>query len=168
MGGEVGSNQILFLWWKGNPGNKNPFSVWKEEPVGAKVGRKLLQGTHFRNHWEHFADCMTAHWGGNVFLTWSKKCSPEKKPAVPDVPPSCSSLPPVYCKLSSPALFIRLMQILGPSRIWLLLFHYKNLKIFRSFLSDHFLDLDLISELFIHSGLAACLLSINQHWSPSS
>lgn len=78
-----------------------------------------ITGSILQAAWEHTGK-------EKVLLTWSKKRSPEKKPVIPDVPPSCSSLPPVSYKLSSHALFIWCMQTPGSNRIWLLLFHYKN------------------------------------------
>lgn len=93
------------------------------------------------------------------------KNSPEKKPAASGIPPSYSSLALVAWKLSSPALFYQTCKSWGQAESGSYFSTTRTWQIFYS-LSIHFID--TISELFIYSGLTLCLLSINQHSSPSS
>lgn len=150
MGGEVERNQIIFLCWKGNPKNDS-FTVWKEELVRAKVERKLPHETQFRNHWERFADYMTAHWRAKCFLNLKQKRSPKWFMMYPHPAQHCHQKP-------ASCLVFPFSSDLCKSWVQVeFVSSYKNLTNVL-LLSKHFLDRDLISELFIYLGSASCLL----------
>lgn len=165
MGGEFGRNQlkIMLLWWEGSPGNEFCYCL-----KGRTCRGKWEKGTGFGHHREHFADCMAAHWEGKNVLTESKKNVAQKTNQLLLLYPHPLTVATSILQATQSCPF---HQTFASPRSKQNLAYFSSAKlwhIFHSFLSSRFLDLDLISELLIHSALALCLLSINQHWSPSS
>lgn len=168
MGGEFGRNQlkIMMLWWEGSPGNEFCYCL-----KGRTCRGKWEKALPRNRFWRSLGAFCRLH-GSTLrrenVLTESKKNVAQKTnqllllyphpltiaTSILQATQSC----PFHQTFANPRSKQNLAYF-SSARLW---------HIFHSFISSHFLDLDLISELLIHSALALCLLSINQHWSPSS